>query len=153
MKLKKWIPVSIGFLFVIMYGFAQSADEVVNKYFDAIGGKEKLAGMKTMYSEGELLKPELQRKYVWSRVEASRFIDSILLGLPVPSVFFAKEADETMLIIDGFQRIMTVSDFVNGTFSGDGKVFKLSNTENINPRWRGKAFVELDTQEKRRIKT
>ena len=107
----------------------------------------------TMYEEGELLKPELQRKYVWTRTEASRFIDSILLGLPVPSVFFAKEQDETMLIIDGFQRIMTVHDYVKGVFSGDGKIFKLSNTENINARWRGKAFAELDTEEKRRIRS
>lgn len=106
----------------------------------------------TMYEEGELLKPELQRKYVWTRVEASRFIDSILLGLPVPSVFFAKEQNETMLIIDGFQRIMTVHDYVKGVFSGDGKIFKLSNTENINARWRGKAFAELDIEEKRRIR-
>ena len=42
----------------------------------------------SMYDEGDLVKPELQRKYVWTKVEASRFIDSILLGLPVPSVFF-----------------------------------------------------------------
>ena len=106
----------------------------------------------SMYDEDELLKPELQRKYVWSKVEASRFIDSILLGLPVPSVFFAKEPNETMLIIDGFQRIMTVYDFVNGIFSGDGKVFRLSNTENINEKWRGKAFAELSVEEKRRIR-
>lgn len=81
----------------------------------------------SMYKDGELLKPELQRKYVWGRNEASRFIDSILLGLPVPSIFFAKEPNETKLIIDGYQRIMTVYDFVTGTFSGDNKVFKLSN--------------------------
>jgi len=105
-----------------------------------------------MYTDDELQKPELQRKYVWTRVEASRFIDSILLGLPVPSVFFAKEQDETMLIIDGYQRIMTVYDYVTGVFSGDGKVFKLSNTENINSRWRGKAFAELEPEEKRRIR-
>ena len=106
----------------------------------------------TMYEDEELLKPELQRKYVWTRTEASRFIDSILLGLPVPSVFFAKEQNETMLIIDRFQRIMTVYDYVKGIFSGDGKIFKLSNTENINARWRGKAFAELDIEEKRRIR-
>lgn len=106
----------------------------------------------TMYDEGELLKPELQRKYVWSRTEASRFIDSILLGLPVPSIFLAKEPKEIMLIIDGFQRIMTVYDYVRGVFSGDGKIFKLSNTENINARWRGKAFAELEGEEQRRIK-
>lgn len=106
----------------------------------------------TMYKDGELIKPELQRKYVWTRGEASRFIDSILLGLPVPSVFLAKEADETMLIIDGFQRIMTVNDYVNGIFSGDGKIFKLSNSENINIRWKGKAFAELESEEQRRIR-
>lgn len=105
-----------------------------------------------MYDDGELIKPELQRKYVWTKGEASRFIDSILLGLPVPSVFFAKESDETMLIIDGFQRIMTVNDYVNGIFSGDEKIFKLTNSENINPRWRGKAFAELEPEEKRRIR-
>lgn len=106
----------------------------------------------TMYEDEELLKPELQRKYVWTKNEASRFIDSILLGLPVPSIFLAKEKDETMLIIDGFQRIMTVNDFVKGIFSGDGKSFKLSNTDNINKKWRGKTFAELEPEEKRRIR-
>lgn len=44
----------------------------------------------TMYEEGELEKPEMQRNYVWNKNEASRFIDSILLGLPVPSIFWQK---------------------------------------------------------------
>lgn len=81
-----------------------------------------------MYADGDLEKPELQRKYVWSKKEASRFIDSILLGLPVPSIFLAKTKDEKRLIVDGYQRIMTVYDYIQGIFSGDGKVFKLSNT-------------------------
>lgn len=106
-----------------------------------------------MYEEGDLEKPEMQRKYVWSRNEASRFIDSILLGLPVPSIFLAKTADEKRLIVDGYQRIMTVYDYVNtGIFGGDKKVFKLSNSEIINPKWRGKQFSELDQDEKRKIR-
>lgn len=105
-----------------------------------------------MYEEGELEKPELQRKYVWSKNEASRFIDSVLLGLPVPSIFLAKTADEKRLIVDGYQRIMTVCDFMKGIFGGDGKVFKLSNSENINVKWRGKTFVELSDEHKRKIK-
>ena len=107
----------------------------------------------SMYEDGDLLKPELQRKYVWSKLEASRFIDSILLGLPVPSVFFAKEKNETKLIVDGYQRIMTVHDYIKGIFSQDNKVFKLSNTDAINSRWRGKSFGELTVEEQRRIKT
>lgn len=107
----------------------------------------------SMYEEGDLEKPEMQRKYVWSRNEASRFIDSILLGLPVPSIFLAKTVDEKRLIVDGYQRIMTVYDYVNtGIFGGDKKVFKLSNSEIINPKWRGKQFSELDQDEKRKIR-
>lgn len=107
----------------------------------------------SMYEEDELLKPELQRKYVWEKPEASRFIESILLGLPVPSIFLANTKDERKLIIDGYQRIMTVVDFVKGIWSKDEKVFKLSNTDKINERWRGKAFSELDSSDKRRIRS
>ena len=107
----------------------------------------------SMYDEDELLKPELQRKYVWEKPEASRFIESILLGLPVPSIFLANTKDEKKLIIDGYQRIMTVVDYVNGIWSKDKKVFKLSNTEKINKRWRGKAFNELDNSDQRRIRS
>lgn len=107
-----------------------------------------------MYKEGDLEKPEMQRKYVWTKNEASRFIDSILLGLPVPSIFLAKTRDNKRLIVDGYQRIMTVYDYIEtGIFGGDSKVFKLSNTENIHPSWRGKAYVELTDDQKRAIRT
>lgn len=107
----------------------------------------------TMYEEDELIKPELQRNYVWDKVEASRFIDSILLGLPVPSIFLANTSDDLKLIIDGYQRIMTVYDFVKGIWTKDNKVFKLSNSEKVNARWRGKAFNELSANEQRRIRS
>ncbi len=107
----------------------------------------------SMYNEDELLKPELQRKYVWEKIEASRFIESILLGLPVPSIFLANTKDEKKLIIDGYQRIMTVYDYVNGIWSKDNKVFKLSNTDKINKRWSGRAFSELENTDQRRIRS
>lgn len=108
----------------------------------------------SMYEDGDLIKPELQRKYVWGKLEASRFIDSILLGLPIPSIFLAKTEDSKMLIIDGYQRIMTVHDYVRGLWSGDNKVFKLSNIkEKINVRWRNLAFSELNDSEQRKIRT
>lgn len=107
----------------------------------------------TMYEEDELIKPELQRNYVWDKVEASRFIDSILLGLPVPSIFLANTNEDLKLIIDGYQRIMTVYDYVKGIWTKDKKVFKLSNSEKVNERWRGKAFNELSANEQRRIRS
>ncbi len=108
----------------------------------------------SMYDEDELLKPELQRKFVWDKTEASRFIESILLGLPVPSIFLANTKDDKKLIIDGYQRIMTIFDFVKkGIWQKDEKVFKLSNTDKINERWRGKSFEELSEQDKRKIRS
>lgn len=104
-----------------------------------------------MYDDKDLIKPTLQRNYVWKLDEASRLIDSILLGLPIPSIFLAKK-NEQQLIIDGYQRIKTVYDYVKGVFSQNNKVFKLSNSIIINERWRGKAFSELSDDEQRRIK-
>ena len=106
----------------------------------------------SMYEEDELIKPELQRKYVWDKTEASRFIESILLGLPVPSIFLAQSGSQK-LIVDGYQRIMTVYDYVRGIFSADKKVFKLANSDKINKRWRNKAFSELSTDDQRKIKS
>ncbi|MFN0729000.1 DUF262 domain-containing protein [Polaribacter gochangensis] len=108
----------------------------------------------SMYEDGDLVKPELQRKYVWGKPEASRFIDSILLGLPIPSIFLAKTDNNKMLIVDGYQRLMTVYDYMRGIWSGDDKVFKLSNIpDKINERWKGNAFSELTETEQRKIKT
>lgn len=104
------------------------------------------------YDDDELVKPELQRNYVWDKPEASRFIDSLLLGLPVPSIFLAKTSDEKLLIIDGYQRLMTVRDFVKGIFTKDGSIFKLSRSEKIHDRWKGKAFIELTPEEQRKIR-
>lgn len=104
------------------------------------------------YDENELVKPELQRNYVWDKTEASRFVDSVLLGLPVPSIFLAKTKDEKLLIIDGYQRLMTVRDYVKGLFSKDNSVFKLSKNDKIHERWRGKAFIELSDDEQRKIR-
>ena len=110
----------------------------------------------TMYDENELVKPELQRKYVWDKEEASRFVESILLGLPVPSIFLAKVGKRQRLIIDGYQRIMTIYDYVKrGVFSGDKpdekKPFELSNS--INKRWCGKSFADLSPDDQSAIKT
>ncbi len=104
------------------------------------------------YDDDELVKPELQRNYVWDRIEASRFIDSLLLGLPVPSIFLAQTDDEKLLIVDGYQRIMTVRDYVRGVFSGDGRAFRLSRSQKVNARWQGKSFAELDEEKQRRIR-
>jgi len=91
--------------------------------------------------------PEFQRKYVWTLKQASRFIESLLLGLPVPGVFFAKESDSgKLLIIDGQQRLRTLQYFYTGLFKG--KEFALTNVQS---RYEGRTFKTLEKEDQLRL--
>ncbi|RQO33888.1 DUF262 domain-containing protein [Herminiimonas sp. KBW02] len=56
--------------------------------------------------------PEYQRQFVWGPERESDLIESILLGIPVPSLFMATNADSTWEIVDGVQRLSTIAHFV-----------------------------------------
>lgn len=105
-----------------------------------------------LYEEGDILKPELQRMYVWEKKEASRFVESILLGLPVPSIFLANRQNQKKLIVDGYQRIMTVHYFLRNEWPETGEEFRLVNSDQINAKWRGKTYAELSEDDKRRFR-
>lgn len=91
--------------------------------------------------------PDFQRSYVWSQKQASRFIESLLYGLPVPGVFLYREPDTGKhLIIDGQQRLKTLQYFHSGTF-GERK-FRLLD---ITLPWRGRTYDELSEADKRRL--
>jgi hypothetical protein len=62
-----------------------------------------------LYRDGELdIHPEFQRFYRWSPEQKSRFIESILLGIPIPSLFVAQRPDGKWDVIDGLQRLSTI---------------------------------------------
>jgi len=74
--------------------------------------------------------PQFQREYVWTLRQASRFIESLLLGLPVPGIFLAKESDsQKLLVIDGHQRLRTLEFFYNVDFKEKGKGFSLKDVQ------------------------
>ncbi|MBE6324109.1 MAG: DUF262 domain-containing protein [Bacteroidales bacterium] len=127
-----------------------SNDDLFN--ISSWGADITLREIVTSYQEGDFVKPELQRKFVWDKKEASRFIESILLGLPVPSIFLAQVSKGPQLIVDGYQRIMTIVDFYEGVWKKDNTPFKLWNSERINERWRNKSYGELSEDDKRRFR-
>jgi hypothetical protein len=84
--------------------------------------------------------PPFQRRYVWSLRMASRFIESLLLGLPVPGIFLSKEPDTgKMLIIDGQQRLRTLQFFYQGVF--EGREFRLKD---VQPQFEDKTYRTLE---------
>lgn len=66
--------------------------------------------------QGTFKIPEFQRNYVWDIKRASRLIESLILGLPIPQIFLFEESRNNFLVIDGQQRLMTIYFFLNGKF-------------------------------------
>lgn len=91
-------------------------------------------GLYEKWESGQLVVPDYQRNYVWSETQASRFIESFLLGLPVPQVFLYRDrSDPKLTVIDGQQRISTIAKFYNGDFRLRG----------VNSRWVGMKYGDL----------
>lgn len=56
--------------------------------------------------------PEYQRELVWTPAKQSKFIESVLMGLPIPFLFFWQDNDGRLEIVDGSQRLRTIRDFM-----------------------------------------
>lgn len=70
-----------------------------------------------------ILNPDFQRKYKWDKdgwERASRFIESCLMRIPLPACYFAETNDGKQLVIDGVQRITTITKFLNNEFALEG---------------------------------
>src|SRR6266436_10388115 len=66
-----------------------------------------------MYKDKELIvNPDFQRLFRWEIGQKSKLIESILLGIPVPSIFVFEKKDSTWELIDGLQRISTLLEFM-----------------------------------------
>jgi len=101
----------------------------------------------TRLDSGKILIPKFQRKYVWNIKEASRFIESLILGLPVPGVFFTQEKSTgKMLVIDGQQRLLSLQKFYKGRFNS--QIFKLKG---VQADLEGKSIDELSPSDKDRL--
>lgn len=87
-----------------------------------------------------------QRQYVWPRSKADRFIESLLLGLPVPGIFLVKEPSGLLLVLDGHQRLYTLNAFYGGIING--REYRLSN---VQKRFVNKRYKDLDTEDRRRL--
>ncbi|MCC6582701.1 MAG: DUF262 domain-containing protein [Chitinophagales bacterium] len=99
------------------------------------------------------LKPEFQRDFVWDINRASLFIDSLIIGLPIPSIFLGKsKEDENYIVIDGQQRLKSAYYFMTGKFISDENetIFSLRNLKDR--AWNNQTYAELDDKFKKRIR-
>lgn len=105
---------------------------LVKKYLDGIDD-----------DENEIYVPDYQRDFVWDDSRQSRLIESIVLGLPIPPIFVAENTDGRLEIVDGSQRVRTLSAFLNNelTLHGLEKITMLN----------GMVFDDFDVSRKRKF--
>jgi hypothetical protein len=103
-----------------------------------------------MAADKELvIAPEYQRKFRWTTGDESRLVESLFLGLPVPSLFVATNADGTWEVVDGLQRLSTLIHFVADPAIlldtiKKPQPLRLSELEKL-PSFNEKTFEELPT--------
>lgn len=87
-----------------------------------------------------------QRRFVWNRPQMDRFIESLLLGYPIPGIFLVQQADKRYLVLDGQQRLRTLAAFYEGIHAG--KEYSLAN---VGEQFRGLTYKGLAEDQRRTL--
>ena len=93
----------------------------------------------SLYNDEELdIHPRFQRLFRWSSYQKTRFIESILLNIPIPPIFVSQNSEGIWDVIDGVQRLSTIFQFVGKLKDQDGKILDMLELEGT------KALPELE---------
>lgn len=93
------------------------------------------------WNEELLILPEIQREYVWDNGKASRLVESLLLNIPIPVLYFAENEEAKYEIFDGHQRTRSIVRYMNNEFALLGLAVLREH--------KGKRFYELPEREQR----
>ena len=97
-------------------------------------------------TEDETGLPGFQRRFVWRKSQCDKFIESLLMGFPVPGIFLVQQPNNVYLVLDGQQRLATLQDFHDGIFRD--RSFKL---EYVQDDFRGLTYNDLPSDDRRRL--
>lgn len=113
------------------------------------GADYPVDGLVRRIRDGSIYIPSFQRAFVWDLKTASRFIESLLLGLPVPGIFLSRDEEtQKLLVIDGQQRLRTLQYFYDGIFHKTGREFALKDIESA---YEGVTYKSLLDEDRRRL--
>ena len=124
-------------------------EEPVNYRIASYGIDFDVEGLVRRINEEDIFVPDFQRGFVWNLKQASQFIESLLLGLPVPGIFLTMQPEtEKLMVIDGQQRLKTLQYYYSGRFGEGEDVFTLRG---VNPAFEGKRYGDLRQPDRRRL--
>jgi len=87
-----------------------------------------------------------QRPFVWTRAQMDRFIESLLLGYPIPGIFLVQQTDRSYLVLDGQQRLRTLAAFIDGMVNK--KEFSL---QYVADRFKGLTYKSMNPEQRRML--
>ncbi|MHA6888063.1 GmrSD restriction endonuclease domain-containing protein [Ralstonia pseudosolanacearum] len=93
------------------------------------------------------LSPDFQRDYVWKARQRTRLVESILLGIPLPAFYFNQDYEGKYQVVDGVQRLSTIS-----LFMGDGHILDRTDLEYLTDL-DGLKYSQLDLAASRRFRS
>ncbi|MDR0837385.1 MAG: DUF262 domain-containing protein [Propionibacteriaceae bacterium] len=96
--------------------------------------------------DGDLQIQGFQREFVWKRPQMDKFIESLLLGLPVPGIFLVRQPNNRLLVLDGQQRLQTLKLYYDGLWRD--KVYRLKG---VDSRFSNLAYSELEQGDRRQL--
>ena len=136
-----------------------SSDDVVPKVsfeVTSYGSDPEVESLVARLRRGAIIIPSFQRDYVWRQPEASKFIESLLLGLPVPGLIFATDIDTNkQLVIDGQQRLKTLQFFYDGFFNPrpQNKTQRVFTLTKVQEAFEGMTYKTLQEHDRIRLDT
>jgi hypothetical protein len=96
--------------------------------------------------DSSIVTERFQRGFVWSKPQMDRFVESLLLGYPIPGIFLVQQSDKRYLVLDGQQRLRTLAEFYSGIH--DKKVFSL---QNVAKQFVGLTYATLPAEYRRTV--
>lgn len=104
-----------------------------------------LSTIKEMFDDGDIITdPDYQRDFVYTERQSSKLVESMLMGIPIPTIYLCQENDGTWSVIDGQQRITSFVRFMKNQFALTG----LTQLIELN----GLYFKDLDKEIQRNLK-
>jgi len=133
-----------------------SSDETVPpiRYnISSYGADFDVRGLVQRLKRGDIVIPSFERPFVWDQKMASQFIESLLLGLPVPGIFLAIDIDTSKyLVIDGQQRLKSLEYFYDGQFAPRSDVKpKTFSLTGVQSQFAGLTYSTLSINDQRRL--
>jgi uncharacterized protein with ParB-like and HNH nuclease domain len=134
----------------------EQAEEVLIEYDIATYPSDNtLNVLVEMWRNGDITIPDFQRGFVWTIKQSSLLIESFLIGLPVPPIFFYIDPENKNLVVDGQQRLLSVIFFFEGYFGHENdknkrQIFKLTGL-NEKSKYYNKKISDLDLSDKRKL--